>query len=265
MASIAHSFDYFLFSLCLLLSLTNLSAYAFKGISLASDVMMSVSSSINSIYPHASRSWMHSSFFLVVFATSKATIRCANRLRLWALLRSVASNPQCHYTINVLKSKLCERTFKHSGSSWFYNCYRVAYDRGRRHKPLTVHLSMGRHYHAGPVFTASVGSLRATTTRIFHRASCDERLLGSTLRDYLRFLVCHFWLLSEAYASLVVKHPPHTHMKEIIRVADRSYHSNGRYQHGHLHSWWWPYYRPPHYSRLQRQLTSLPAHETCVP
>ena len=35
------------------------------------------------------------------------------------------------------------------------------------------------------------------------RASRDERLLGFALRDYFWFLVCHFWLLSKAFASLL--------------------------------------------------------------
>ena len=46
-------------------------------------------------------------------------------------------------------------------------------------------------------------------------ATSDERPLGSALRNYLWFLVSHFWLLSEALASLLFlfhfnrhRHPP---------------------------------------------------------
>ena len=42
------------------------------------------------------------------------------------------------------------------------------------------------------------------------RAATHERLLGFALRNYFWFLVSHFWLLSEAFASLFVfLLPPH--------------------------------------------------------
>ena len=41
------------------------------------------------------------------------------------------------------------------------------------------------------------------TCGAFRRAPSDERLLGSALRHNLGFLISHFWLLSEAFASLL--------------------------------------------------------------
>ena len=55
-------------------------------------------------------------------------------------------------------------------------------------------------------------------------ASTNERLLGFALRDYFWFLVSHFWLLSEAFASLLffVTHASGTRQMQIIQVVFKS-------------------------------------------
>lgn len=56
--------------------------------------------------------------------------------------------------------------------------------------------------------------ITSSTYHLFRTTPGDERLLGFALRDYFWFLVSHFWLLSEAFASLLFfhfnrhRHPP---------------------------------------------------------
>lgn len=105
-----------------------------------------------------------------------------------------------------------------------FSCLRHGRCRNKSNYSPTFHALTNVEDWASPILPslwnhATVYS-RTRTARshvLLRWATCDERLLGIALRYDFRFLVSHFWLLSEATASLRVHFSRHRHPPSGIR------------------------------------------------